>query len=298
MNPAVVALLVCLGLAGSIAFLVSAAIGSTGEPARQSAIAQRLRRWTAGRARSRGERVAQRIRIALVCAAGVAIWVITGIPIAAFIVVAAAFGVPWLWRVGRDGVVAIERLEAVEAWTRYLSGRVAIGFGLMQAISLTGRTAPPLIEREVTDLVTRLQAGVDPRVALLAFADALDDPMGDQVVAALLGHLEDRGAKLTLVLDGIADVAATEIVKRRDVHASRAEPRLVTRFLTGLTVVMVVLGFALPAYTRPYHTLLGQVLLGSFAIALGFIMRWVRSLSRPSKGHRLLASESIAGEFR
>ena len=175
MNPAVVALLVCLGLAGSIAFLVSAAIGSTGEPARQSAIAQRLRRWTAGRARSRGERVAQRIRIALVCAAGVAIWVITGIPIAAFIVVAAAFGVPWLWRVGRDGVKAIERLEAVEAWTGYLSGRVAIGFGLMQAISLTGRTAPPLIEREVTDLVTRLQAGVDPRVALLAFADALDD---------------------------------------------------------------------------------------------------------------------------
>jgi hypothetical protein len=61
---------------------------------------------------------------------------------------------------------------------------------------------------------------------------------------------------------------------------------------------MVVLGFALPAYTRPYHTLIGQVLLGSFAIALGLIMRWVRSLSRQSKGHRLLASESIAGDLR
>jgi hypothetical protein len=79
-NPAVIALLICLGLAGSIALLVSALIGSTGEPTTQSAFAQRLRRWTAGRDRSRGERIAQRIRIAAVCAVGVAIWVITGIP--------------------------------------------------------------------------------------------------------------------------------------------------------------------------------------------------------------------------
>jgi Flp pilus assembly protein TadB len=298
MNPAVIALIISLALAGSIALLVSSLIGSTGDPQPPSALARRLRRWSAGKKRSRSERITYRIRIGVIAAVGVAVWIITGIPVAALIVVAAAVGVPWLWGVGREDVAAIERLEAVEAWTRYLSGRVAIGFGLMQAIAQTGRTAPPLIEHEVTDLVTRLQVGLDPRTALLAFADALDDPMGDQVVAALLGHLEDRGSKLTVVLDGIADVAATEIVKRRDVHANRAEPRLVTRFLTGLTVVMVVLGFALPAYTRPYHTLLGQTLLASFAILLAFIMRWVRALSRPTKGHRLLAAESIAGDLR
>ena len=170
--------------------------------------------------------------------------------------------------------------------------------GLLQAISLTARTAPALIAPDIRELAARLQAGWTPRDALLAFAEALDDTTSDMVVLALLGHLSERGEKLTNVLDDQADNAAAEVVKRRDVYAKRAEPRLVTRFLTGLTVLMLIGGFAVPAYTRPYLTLRGQMLLAVFAVMCIAVMRWVRHLGRSTRGPRLLSPGLVSEEAR
>ena len=287
MNPALAALLIAAGLSASLAMLVFALIGTTGESRPPSRLSRYLRAALSGTGGS-AARITHRTTLVAGLVTGIVVWVVSGVAAAGLIAVIVVPGVPWLLAVGRDAVRTIERLTAVEAWTRYLSGRVAVGVGLLQAIVATARTAPPLIAPQVRELASRLQAGWPPRRALLAFADDLDDNASDQVVAVLIGHLNERGEKLASILDSIADVIAAEIVKRRDVYSKRAEPRLVTRFLTGLTVVLIAAGFALPAYTRPYQTITGQVLLCLFtALGIG-IMRWIRALGRSGRAPRLL----------
>ena len=296
MRPDLLALVITLGISGGVALLVDSIVGSTAPPGPPSALSRRVRRLLNGRTRQ--NRTMYRLKLAAVAATVTLVWLFTGLPVVGVIAGIALVGVPWLMGVGKDSVKAIERLEAVEAWTRHLSGRVAVGYGLLQAISLTARTAPALIAPDVRELAARLQAGWTPRDALLAFAEALDDTTSDMVVLALLGHLSERGEKLTNVLDDQADNAAAEVVKRRDVYAKRAEPRLVTRFLTGLTVLMLIGGFAVPAYTRPYLTLRGQMLLAVFAVMCIAVMRWVRHLGRSTRGPRLLSPGLVSEEAR
>lgn len=296
MRPDLMALAITLGISGGLALLVDSIVGSTTPPGPPSALSRRVRRLLNGRTRQ--TRTLYRLKLAAIAATVIGVWLFTGLPVVGVIAGIALVGVPWLIGVGNDSVKAIARLEAVEAWTRHLCGRVAVGYGLLQAISLTARTAPALIAPDVRELAARLHAGWTPRDALLAFADALDDTTSDMVVLALLGHLSERGEKLTNVLDDQADSAAAEVVKRRDVYAKRAEPRLVTRFLTALTVLMLIGGFAVPAYTRPYLTHRGQVLLAVFAVMCIAVMRWVSHLGRSTRGPRLLSPGLVSEEAR
>jgi Flp pilus assembly protein TadB len=296
MRPDLLALVITLGIASGLALLIDSIVGSSAPPGPPSALSRRFRRLLNGRTRQ--NRRSHRLRFGAVVAIMIGVWLFTGLPVVGAIAGIALVGVPWLMAIGNDAIKATERLEAVEAWTRHLSGRVAVGYGLLQAISLTARTAPSLIAPDVRELAARLQAGWTPRNALLAFADALDDTTSDMVVLALLGHLSERGERLTDILDDQADSAAAEVAKRRDVYAKRAEPRLVTRFLTGLTVLMVIGGFAVPTYPQPYLTLRGQVLLAVFAVMCIAVMRWVRHLGRSTRGPRLLSPALVSEEAR
>lgn len=136
-------------------------------------------------------------------------------------------------------------------------------------------------------LTARLRAGTDPRRALYQFAADLDDPIAEQVVAALLLHLADRGEHLAEVLGAIASDTAKQVSMRREVHAKRTQPRTTVRFMTvfGLIVAAILArGELLEAYTTASGQLVLLVLAGAFVAT----MVWVRALSRPPAQPRFL----------
>lgn len=195
---------------------------------------------------------------------------------------------PWLFAVGRAEERAITRIEAVGEWTRRLKDVSNTGQGLQQAIVTTIATVPEEIQEEVRLLAARLQAGWTARSALLAFADEIGDPVCDQVVAALILHLTDRGERLGDVLGSIASAASAEVATRREVEAKRTQPRFAVRFLTGMTLAVLAYGLVNTEYVRPYGTFFGQLLMAVLATAFIALLAWVRAMSQPPPPPRFL----------
>lgn len=216
----------------------------------------------------------------------------TGWPVGGLIAGVAVLGGPWLFTVGAAERAMINRLEAVETWTRRLKDLVRTGHGLISAIVTSARTAPAMIADEVAELAAELQAGADPQAALDRFADHLADFQADQVIAALKLHVGDRGQRLSDVLESVAAAAAKEVVMRRGVAAKRAEPRFVTRFMTGLIAVVLVVVFANAAYARPYGDLVGQLVLFAAMLLMVGLLAWIRRLTQPARQHRFLTADA------
>lgn len=295
MNPLLV-IVISLGLAGSLALGISALIPSRrppGPPTRW----QRGMWWLRyGSGSTSGERRRHQMWLAAAIVGGIVAALISGLPVAGILVAVAVPGVPWLLASGRAEQQAITRLEAVEAWTRRLHDVEDSGHGLQGAIVETAATAPPAIAEPVRDLVARIQAGWDPRDALSRFGATLSDPLSDQVVAALMLHLRDRGAKLPDILSGIADTAAEGVAARRETAAKRAKARFQIRFLVGMCLVLLAFGIASPDLTAAYREPRGQVALTLFALAAVGCLWWARVLSLPPRPSRFLAAEEPTGE--
>lgn len=277
-----------LTIGGAILGVV-AVVGTTRPAGPPSALSRRLRRWWTGPGRSPREQRSHQIKLVTALVVGAAGWLLTGWPAAGVIVGIAVPGIPWLVAAGGAERAAVARLEAVEAWTRRLADIVARGLGLQQAIVATAATPPRLIETEVRDLAARLQAHSSPEAALRQFADDLDDYTCDQVVAPLVLHLSDRGEGLHEVLTDISRSIAAEIEMRSTVDAKRAGPRFAVRFLTGMTIGLLLFGLLNPTYLEPYGTVLGQLILLALAGLYVLLMMSVRKLSLPRPLPRLLA---------
>jgi Flp pilus assembly protein TadB len=245
-----------------------------------------LRRLVARR--SDRERRVRRIVLVGACVGGCLGWLVTGMPVVGAVIAVAVPGAPWLVTVGRSERRAIARVEAVGEWTRRLKDICGTGVGLQQAIVASTATAPDGIEDEVGMLAARLQAGWQPRNALLQFADSIGDPVCDQVVAALILNLADRGEHLGDVLSSIASAASAEVASRREVDAKRTQPRFAVRFLTGMTVLTFGYGITRDEYMRPYATPTGQVVLAVLAATFVALLLWVRRMSLPPRAARFL----------
>jgi hypothetical protein len=139
-----------------------------------------------------------------------------------------------------------------------------------------------------------MQARVDPTVALQQFADDIDDYSCDQVIAPLILHVRDRGEGLGQVLSDVSRSIAAEIDMRSTVDAKRASPRFAVRFLTGMTIAVIVVGLLNRGYLEPYRTVAGQFLMTFLAAFYTGLLVWVRSLSVPKRLPRLLASADAA----
>ena len=144
----------------------------------------------------------------------------------------AVIGLPILL-VAPPAATQIARLEAMEEWTRSLSGVLTVGIGLEQALVATLRSTPAPIAAEVQRLVARLRARWDTEKALRAFADELDDATGDLIAANLILGARRRGAGLASVLEGLAESVAADVRARRQVEADRAKPRATARWVTA-----------------------------------------------------------------
>lgn len=211
-------------------------------------------------------------------AGGALAWLVTGWVLAIVAVPVAAVGLPMLLSSG-SASSRIARLEAMEEWTRSLSGVLTVGVGLEQALVATLRSTPAAIAPEVTRLVARLRARWGTEDALRAFADELDDATGDLVAANLILGARRRGAGLASVLEGLAESVAADVRARREVEADRAKPRATARWVTlisaGVLVILAVSG----TYVAPYKSPLGQVILVALLSAYVATLIWMKHMA-------------------
>lgn len=247
-----------------------------------------------GPGRTPAERRRYRLAAAAAMLAGSAVWLLTGLPVLGVVCAAAVPGVPWLLASGAAEKRAISRVEAVGEFTRRLRDVAGTGAGLQAAIISAAATAPVPIAEQVGMLAARLQAGWNARQALRVFADEIDDPVCDQIVAALLLHLTDRGDKLGAVLSSIADAAAKEVSMRKEADAERASARFSIRFMTGFSVLAVTVAAFSGDYMEPYATGFGQLVMAVLALSFIGLLLWVRAMTRPASVPRLLGPRQVA----
>lgn len=211
-------------------------------------------------------------------AAGVVAFLVTGWVLALVIVPVAFVGLPVLLS-SSSATERIERLEAMEEWTRSLSGVLTVGVGLEQALVATLRSTPAAIAPEVTRLVARLRSRWVTEDALRAFADELDDATGDLVAANLILGSRRRGAGLASVLEGLAESVAADVRARRQVEADRAKPRATARWVTLISVGVLVILAVSGTYVRPYQSPLGQVILVGLLAAYVATLVWMKRMA-------------------
>ncbi|MFC4910581.1 type II secretion system F family protein [Actinomadura gamaensis] len=176
---------------------------------------------------------------------------------------------------------AMVRLEALAAWTESLRDTIAGAVGLEQAIPASLRAAAPALQQPLRVLVDRLHTRVPMPEALRRFADDLDDPSADLVVAALILNAKLRGPGLRDMLGALSASARAELDMRRRVEADRRATRRSVRIVVAVSVgTALVLAIFNHGYVKPYDDFLGQLVL-ILVIALyagGFV--WLRQLSR------------------
>ncbi len=233
-----------------------------------------------------------RWRWPLAVALGVVAWVVTSWPVTALITVLVVVGVPVLLSTPTLAASGIDRIEAVEEWTRRLADVLITGVGLEQAITATAGTCPARLQQQVGALVARLQARWDLETALRAFADDLGDATADLVVATLILGARRRGPGLARVLAAVADSVAAEVAMRRNVEAERARPRATARAVTLITLAVVTFGALNTTYTRPYGTPLGQVVLAVITAGFAGALWWMRAMTLPHGEARVLDERS------
>ncbi|MDR7322234.1 Flp pilus assembly protein TadB [Catenuloplanes niger] len=293
MNLSLIAALAGAAIVGGLILAGVALLGRPGPAGPESRLMVRARRlWNGADPSAAGRRRHHAVIVAAFAGAALA-WLLTGLPVIGVLVGIAIPGAPWLFTVGRAEQRSIARVEALGEWTRRLKDVSNIGQGLQQAIVSTAATAPETINTEVRTLASRLRAGESPRDALLQFADEMGDPVADQVVAALILHLTDRGERLSDVLASIAAGAAADVATRREVEAKRTQPRFAVRFLTVVTLLVLLLGLFNPSYMRPYGSPLGQIVMAALGAMFVGLLAWVRGMSTPPPVPRFLHSPQI-----
>lgn len=225
-------------------------------------------------------------------AAGVVVAVASGWLLALLVIPTAVAGLPVLLS-GSDSEAKIERLEAMEEWTRGLSGVLISGVGLEQALIATLGSTPDPIKPEVSRLVSRLRARWSTEDALRAFADELDDATGDLVAANLILGARRRGPGLAAVLESLAESVAADVRARRQIEADRAKPRTIARWVTIITVgVLGVLAFT-GSYVAPYKTPVGQVILAMLLAAYVGVLIWMKRMSAGTSLPRFIGQKAL-----
>ena len=219
---------------------------------------------------------------------GSVVAMLTGWLILIVVVPALALGLPYLLILPKQR--DIELLEALDRWVRSLAATLATGKSITDAIRISRRTAPTLIADEINMLVARLNNRWETRDALMRFADAIDSPDADGVVAALI-LASSRGANgASVTLQALADSIQAQLKGRRAVEVERSKPYVVVRQVTIISLSTLVLVFvASPTFFAPYRTPLGQALLSVLLISyVGSLLLMRRKAQQPARPRILI----------
>jgi len=247
---------------------------------------------TEGRWRERLAGVEQvQLRALLAAALAVTAAVATRWPAAAAIGAGAGWAAPGLIGASRRRQRALARTDAVAAWAEMLRDTLAAG-GLREAILASRRVAPEPIAAHVAVLAERSEFA-PLAITLRQFAAAVDDPVADHVVAALVVGSERQASGLRDMLGRIAASAREQAAMRAHVEAGRARTYAQARFVVAFTPLFALaVALLSPGYFHPFGTLGGQLVLA--AVGAGFVASlWgLQRLAEPASAGRLLAGVS------
>ncbi|MFI9772126.1 type II secretion system F family protein [Streptomyces sp. NPDC052415] len=275
-----------------IAGLIGCVAGVVGTTApRRAPLRQRWRVLRAGQEQSEDVRLRRRTLAVVAGAVFVAVWLVSGNFVGGALLGAAVIGVPWLITPGQMAQERIGQLEGLSEWTQRLAGLLRLGMGLEQAMITSRQGAPEELAGQIVNLSDRLRLGWRPDAALRAFAEELDDVTADKVVASLILSVNDRGPGLAQALEDLAGTVREEVAKKRAIEADRAKPRTTVRWMTIITVGIVVAGFFVPSYTKPYSTLLGQLVLAFLTAGFIGVLALMRQLGSFRRIPRFLITD-------
>jgi len=183
------------------------------------------------------------------------------------------------------------RLEGLATWTESLRDTIAGAVGLEQAIPASTRVADASIREPLVKLVDRLHTRVPMHVALRRFADDLDDPSADMIIAALVINSRLRGPGLRALLGALAASVREELDMRRKVNASRRSTRrsvqIVIAVSVGMAVALAVLDHT---FLAPYDGVFGQLMLVIIGAIYAAGILWLRRLATFETPQRLLGT--------
>lgn len=227
-------------------------------------------------------------RVAAATTAGLFAYLVTRWPVALVGGVAAGWYGP-AWRTRRRARRRIlERTRAVASLAEMLRDTAAAGLGLADSLRAAARVAPAALAGEMAELERRMALQALPD-ALRVFADDVDDPLADRVVAALL-LAERRSGSLEAVLAGLAQTARDEVALAGRVDASRAGLETSAVVVAAVTAFMVLaMTVVSPTYLEPYGDLLGQAVLCLVAGCFAAAWQWLARLERADRPVRILA---------
>jgi Flp pilus assembly protein TadB len=212
-------------------------------------------------------------------------WLVAGIGIALL-----AFVWPSLGGAGSERR-AISRLDGLATWTESLRDTIAGAVGLEQAIPSSLRVAAPAIQEPLIRLVDRLRTRVPMADALRRFADELDDPSADLIIAALIINSRLRGPGLRELLGALAGSVREELDMRRKISAGRRSTRRSVQIVIGVSVGMAIALAVLDhSFLTPYDGPLGQLVLAIISALYAAGIIWLRRLATFDAPERLLGN--------
>ena len=216
-------------------------------------------------------------------------WIVAGIGVALLV---------YSWR-SLGGAASerktMARLESLATWTESLRDTIAGAVGLEQAIPSSIRVADVSLREPLTKLVDRLHTRVPMHVALRRFADDLDDPSADMIIAALIINSRLRGPGLRALLGALAVSVREELDMRRKVNAGRRSTRrsvqIVVAVSVGMAIALAVLDHT---FLSPYDGVYGQFVLVIIGAIYAAGILWLRRLATFETPQRLLGTPGAA----
>lgn len=278
---ALVSILTALGVVGLL-MVVAGLIPDDGAP-RQPAAPSRIflarfrPRWSPR----------QRILAVAGLVLGALLWMLSGWIVFLVGVPIAAMALPALFTTDRTKA-RLERLDALESWTRGLAGLTVAGAGLEQTIGASLQSANATIRPQVSTLVARINARWRTADALRAFADDVDDATCDLIVMHLLLTERMRGPGLARALEDLADSISDEVRARRAIETDRAKPQQNMRIITVTTLLLLCAMPFAGTFMTPYSTTTGQLLLVCWLAIYAVVLVWLRRISTPMTSTRML----------
>jgi Flp pilus assembly protein TadB len=186
---------------------------------------------------------------------------------------------------------SIARLEALATWTESLRDTIAGAVGLEAAIPASTRVAAPSLAEPLVALVDRLHTRVPMHEALRRFAEDLNDPSSDLIIAALIINSRLRGPGLRDLLGTLAASVREELDMRRKVNASRQSTRRSVQIVIFVSVGMALaLAIMDGSMLRPYDSVYGQLILAVIASVYAAGILWLRKLASFESPERLLGA--------
>jgi tight adherence protein B len=231
---------------------------------------------------------ARNVMIALIVA--VAVTALTRWPVAGLMAGAVVVVWPKLARAGAIEKASVAKVEAIASWTESLRDAAASESALESALPATVAGAPSLLVRPLRNLVNRLELRHPLPTVLARFADEVNDPGADMVVAALALNAQQRAGSLKRVLSALASNTRAELEMRRKVlnerNGVRRQANQVALGILGLAGVQAVF---LRDWVAPYGTLAGQLILAVLAGVYLLLLIRLQRLAAPEPHPRFLS---------